>query len=459
MEMEDTIAAIATASGNAGIGIIRVSGQEAVEIVDKIFFPAKSGAKLANTGTHTINYGYIKDGKDVLDQVLVSIMRSPHSYTGEDTVEINCHGGMLVLKKVLELVIKSGARTAQPGEFTKRAFLNGKEDLSQAEAVMDLVEAENDFALHSAMEQLKGGLSKKIKEVRSEILYYMAKIESALDDPEHMSLDGCADELEKMLCKNMEIIRTLADTYDNGRILREGINTVIAGKPNVGKSSLLNRLLGNERAIVTKVAGTTRDTLEEYAQLGGITLKLVDTAGIRETKNSVERIGVDRAKSMIESADLVLFLMDGSGEITSEDVMIEKMSRDKKRIVLLNKSDISQKISVDEVKKFTGDDPIKISAKKGDGIDTLSKKITEIFDCGDVSYNDQIYVTQSRHKEALENAYNSLNLVREANKEGISEDLYLIDLMDAYTQLGSITGESVEDDLVDEIFSKFCMGK
>lgn len=459
MKITDTIAAISTSTGNSGIGIIRVSGDEAIEIVDKIFKSNKEGKRLINVKSHTVNYGNIVDGEKVLDQVLVLVMKNPHSYTGEDTVEIDCHGGMLILKKVLDLVIKNGAKSAAPGEFTKRAFLNGRLDLSQAEAVMDLINSQNDFALNSSIEQLKGGVSEKIKEIRSDVIYHIAFIESALDDPEHISLDGYDNEISEMINKNISKIKKMIDTFDNGRIMKEGIKTVILGKPNAGKSSLLNRMLGEERAIVTDIEGTTRDTLEENINLNGLSLKIIDTAGIRNTDDKVEQIGVNKAKEIAEGADLIIYVVDGSKDIDENDKEILEIIKNKKVIVLLNKTDIDRVVDIEQLNEIPKEDIIEFSAKAGLGMDELEEKIKDMFYSGEITFNDQVYITNARHKEALENSYNSFLKVRESVDAGMPEDFYSIDLMDAYEQLGLIIGESVEDDLVNEIFSKFCMGK
>ena len=459
MKITDTIAAISTSTGNSGIGIIRVSGDEAIEIVDKIFKSNKEGKRLINVKSHTVNYGNIVDGDKVLDQVLVLVMKNPHSYTGEDTVEIDCHGGMLILKKVLDLVIKNGAKSAAPGEFTKRAFLNGRLDLSQAEAVMDLINSQNDFALNSSIEQLKGGVSEKNKEIRSDVIYHIAFIESALDDPEHISLDGYDNEISEMINKNISKIKKMIDTFDNGRIMKEGIKTVILGKPNAGKSSLLNRMLGEERAIVTDIEGTTRDTLEENINLNGLSLKIIDTAGIRNTDDKVEQIGVNKAKEIAEGADLIIYVVDGSKDIDENDKEILEIIKNKKVIVLLNKTDIDRVVDIEQLNEIPKEDIIEFSAKAGLGMDELEEKIKDMFYSGEITFNDQVYITNARHKEALENSYNSLLKVKESVDAGMPEDFYSIDLMDAYEQLGLIIGESVEDDLVNEIFSKFCMGK
>ena len=378
MKITDTIAAISTSTGNSGIGIIRVSGDEAIEIVDKIFKSNKEGKRLINVKSHTVNYGNIVDGEKVLDQVLVLVMKNPHSYTGEDTVEIDCHGGMLILKKVLDLVIKNGAKSAAPGEFTKRAFLNGRLDLSQAEAVMDLINSQNDFALNSSIEQLKGGVSEKIKEIRSDVIYHIAFIESALDDPEHISLDGYDNEISEMINKNTSKIKKMIDTFDNGRIMKEGIKTVILGKPNAGKSSLLNRMLGEERAIVTDIEGTTRDTLEENINLNGLSLKIIDTAGIRNTDDKVEQIGVNKAKEIAEGADLIIYVVDGSKDIDENDKEILEIIKNKKVIVLLNKTDIDRVVDIEQLNEIPKEDIIEFSAKAGLGMDELEEKIKKL---------------------------------------------------------------------------------
>jgi tRNA modification GTPase len=458
MKITETIAAISTSAGNSGIGIIRISGEDAIEIADKVFKSYKN-IKLKDADSHTVHYGHIVDEEKTIDQVLVIVLKNPHSYTGEDTVEIDCHGGMLILRKVLELVIKNGARAAEPGEFTKRAFLNGKIDLSQAEAVMDLINSKNDFALNSSMDQLKGKVSDEIKEIRSSILYHIAFIESALDDPEHISLDGYEEEIHGMLEENILKIDKMIQSFDNGRIMKEGIKTVILGKPNAGKSSLLNLIIGEERAIVTDIEGTTRDILEESINLGGISLKMIDTAGIRNTEDKVEQIGVNKAKEIAEKSDLIIFVADGSRELDDNDKKIIDIISNKPAIILINKSDMNTVIDIESLKKDTGRDVILFSAKEGEGMDLLENEIRELFYSGKVTYNDQLYITNARHKEALDSTYRSLCQVKNSVEAGMPEDFYSIDLMDAYADLGLIIGESVEDDLVNEIFSKFCMGK
>lgn len=484
----DTIAAIATALSDSGIGIIRVSGEEAIPIVHKIYRNKKNENVLSGYESHTIHYGFIieKNG-DLVDEVMVSVMKAPHSYTTEDTVEINCHGGVLMMKKILMTVIEAGARLAEPGEFTKRAFLNGRIDLSRAEAVMDTIHAKNQFALKSSVKQLRGSVFKKVKELRDNILYEIAFIESALDDPEHISLDGYTERLSDQVCSFEKELNKLLDSADDGKLLKEGIRTVIVGKPNVGKSSLLNLLVGQERAIVTDVAGTTRDTLEETINLGDITLHITDTAGIRSTEDVVEKIGVKKAETISEDADLILYVIDSSIPLDENDLRIIRMIEDKKTIILLNKSDLEEvtdKVSVDnllskitkkssrvyelhekkgeEAKQWDENESIfmiKISAKEREGLDCLVDLIKKMFFHGQISYDDEICITSARHKEALIEALESMRQVQVSLENQMPEDFYSIDLMNAYASLGRIIGEEVEDDLVNEIFSKFCMGK
>ena len=455
---KDTIAAIATAMSSAGIGIVRISGREAIEIIQKIF-RGKKEKNFAEEKTYTIHYGYIADGEEIIDEVLVRLMKAPHSYTGEDTVEIDCHGGIYVVKKIMETVIKYGARPAEPGEFTKRAFLNGKMDLSQAEAVIDIIDSKNEYALKSSVSQLKGSVQKKIGEIREEILYHTAFIETALDDPEHISVDGYGETLKKVVDNLLEEIRRLLISADNGRIIKEGIKTVIVGKPNAGKSSLLNVLVGEERAIVTDIEGTTRDVLEENIQLQGVSLNIMDTAGIRETKDVVEKIGVDKAKNHANEADLIIYVADASRPLDDNDEEIIEMIRDKQAIVLLNKSDLDMVVTKEELQEKLNKPMIVISAKEEQGIKELEETLKEMFFHGDISFNDEVYITNIRHKTALQDAAESLEKVLISIENGMPEDFYSIDLLDAYESLGSITGETIGEDLVNEIFSKFCMGK
>ena len=507
----DTITAIATALSDSGIGIVRISGDKAIEIAD-FLIRSKSGKRfVALAKSHTIQYGFVMDSdhpeienpENVLDEVMVSVFRAPKSYTKEDVVEINCHGGVLVTKKVLELVLHAGARLAEPGEFTKRAFLNGRIDLAEAEAVMDLIHSKNEMAMKASTSQLRGDLSNKIRSLREEILYEIAFIESALDDPEHISLDGYPERLNGKCEHLISEVQRLLDSAENGRMVKEGISTVILGKPNAGKSSLLNMILGQERAIVTDVAGTTRDALEEYVNLRGIHLNMIDTAGIRDTDDLVEKIGVEKARKYAMDADLILYVVDTSVALDDNDKEILSMIHGKKTIFLLNKSDLEQKVSENDIlsllhfvkdenqKDSTENNPtennptennstesistekkslkygemesdismISTSAALGEGLDLLEKEIEKLFFHGDVKQNDQMMITNLRHKQELENAKNALLLVKKSLEDGMPEDFYSIDLMQAYASLGSIVGEEVGDDLVEEIFSKFCMGK
>ena len=457
--METTIAAISTAMSASGIGIVRISGENAMDVISRIYRSKGGKKKIKEVPSHTIHYGYIYNGEELVDEVLVMIMRAPRTFTGEDTVEIDCHGGVYAMKRVLETVLKNGAEIAGPGEFTKRAFLNGRLDLSQAEAVMDVIQAKNDYALKSSMEQLRGSVQKAIRDIREKLIYHIAYIESALDDPEHISLDGYPQELLEVVDKEQQEVKRLLKSSLDGKIIQEGIQTVILGKPNAGKSSLLNLLLGENRAIVTDIAGTTRDILEEYITLHGITLKITDTAGIRETEDIVEKIGVDKAREMAQKADLILYVVDSSVPLDENDEEIMSMLGGKKAIILYNKTDLTPVIPLEELRKKTGHPVIPISAKEETGIMELEDKVKEMFFGGELSFNDEVYITNARHKAALEEADKSLDLVRNSIEMGMPEDFFSIDLMNAYENLGKILGESVGEDLVNEIFSKFCMGK
>lgn len=459
MYREDTIAAIATPGSGSGIGVIRISGENAIEVADKIFQPKNRNKRLPEQPTYTIHYGNIVDGDKLLDEVIVLLMRGPHSYTAEDTVEIDCHGGTFVMRKILELVIRNGARPAEPGEFTKRAFLNGRIDLSQAEAVMDVIEAKNNYALQSSLGQLKGSLLEMIREMREKILYEIAYIESALDDLEHISLDGYPVELGEKVDNLLKIAGDLLKSSQNGRVLREGIRTVIVGKPNAGKSSLMNVLVGSNRAIVTDMAGTTRDILEEEIQLKGLNLNIVDTAGIRKTDDPVEKIGVERAKKAMLDADLILYVVDSSADLDENDEEIISFLQDQNAIILLNKADLPSALTVEKMQERLQKPTVSISAREETGMDELSDLIEHMFLSGEISFNDQVYLTNMRHQAAMEQVQSSLMKVKESISLGMPEDFFSIDLMDAYEALGSIIGESVGEDLVNEIFSKFCMGK
>ena len=457
--MDKTIAAISTAMSASGIGIVRISGDEAMEVISRIYRSKNGNKDIKKVKSHTIHYGFIYDGEEVVDEVLVMIMKGPRTYTGEDTVEIDCHGGVYAMKRVLETVLKNGAEIAEPGEFTKRAFLNGRLDLSQAEAVMDVIQAKNSMALKSSVEQLKGSVLRAVKEIRSKLIYHIAYIESALDDPEHISLDGYPQELLEVVEKESKEISELLKTADDGRIIQEGIKTVILGKPNAGKSSLLNYLVGEDRAIVTEIAGTTRDILEEYISLNGITLRVIDTAGIRDTEDVVEKIGVGKARQMAEDADLILYVVDSSMPLDENDQEIMELLKGRKSITIYNKTDLTPVVDIEFLKEKTASPVIPISAVEETGISQLEEEIRRMFFQGELSFNDEVYITNARHKAALEEALESLKLVKNSIEMGMAEDFFSIDLMNAYESLGRIVGESVGEDLVNEIFSKFCVGK
>lgn len=477
IKLSDTIAAIATGMNQGGIGVIRVSGDNAIAVADSIFVPKKKGKEIRNLESYTAAYGNIVDKRkvnnrfqdesnnieetdfDIIDEVIVLVMKAPSTYTKEDVVEIDCHGGMQVMKQILHLLIKNGARLAEPGEFTKRAFLNGRIDLSQAESVMDLISAKSDLAAKTALSQLKGNLRDKIVDIREEIIHNIAYIESALDDPEHYDLDGFGDSLDELLeCKEQEI-NHLIQTAEDGQMMKEGIRTVILGKPNAGKSSVLNVLMGKERAIVTDIAGTTRDTLEEFISINGIPLNIVDTAGIRDTEDIVEKIGVDKSIEAMQEADLILFVVDSPTPLDENDYQIMEQIKDKQVIILQNKSDLQQVVSKEDITSHLDKMIIDISAKEQTGFEAFYQELNDMFFHGNLSYNDEIYITNMRHKEALMEALSSIKMVRESIAAGMPEDFLSIDLMAAYERLGYIIGESVEDDLVETIFREFCMGK
>ena len=456
MIKNETIAAIATGLSNSGIGIIRISGENAVDVADKIFY-TKDGLKTKKS--HTISYGYIADNGEIVDEVLVMLMKAPKTYTGENTVEINCHGGIVVLQKVLKLVLKAGARLAEPGEFTKRAFLNGKMDLSKAEAVIDIINAKNEYALKSGISQLNGNIKNKIYNLREKILHEIAFIESALDDPENYSLKNYPKKLENMI-KYIKIdIEKLIKSFENGKIIKEGVETAIIGRPNAGKSSLLNLLVKDERAIVSDIEGTTRDTIREYINLGGINLNITDTAGIRKTLDNIEKIGVEKARDAADKADFVILVTDSTKQLCDEDKELFKYIEDKKAIILLNKADINPIVKIEDILKYSNKKCIVFSTKDNIGLDELESEIKSMFYKGDIDFNDEIYITNARHIEALESVLDSLDMVLSSIEEGLPEDFYSIDMLNAYESLGIITGEALEDDLINKIFSKFCIGK
>ena len=456
----DTIAAIATGMTPSGIGIIRISGEDAFRVASSVFLK-KNGKAVTEYENKRAYFGYIHDKDTVLDEVILLIFVKPFSYTGDNTVEIQCHGGILMMKKILELCIRSGARPAQPGEFTKRAFLNGKMDLSEAEAVMDVISSRNDLALKNSVRQLRGSLYEKIKGIREEILYETAFIESALDDPEHFDLTGYPEKLSVRLLKILRELEKLSDSFDDGRILSEGVRTVILGKPNVGKSSLLNILAGSERAIVTEIAGTTRDAIEENININGVLLHVIDTAGIRQSDDIVEQLGVKKAMDIAKDADLIIMVIDSSETVSSEDEEILSFIRknDKKCVILLNKSDLGSIIGPEEISCYTNNPVIMVSAKDETGIDELKEYIVNEYSKGFLKYNDEIFISNVRQKDALNNAISSLLCVAKSITENMPEDFYSIDLSAAYEYLGSIIGEQIDDDIIEEIFSKFCMGK
>lgn len=459
MISNDTIAAIATAMSNSGIGIVRVSGENAVSVVNQIYRSKTATKDLNKVESHTIHYGFIYDGDEMIDEVMVMIMRGPHSYTAEDTVEIDCHGGVLVVKRILETVIKNGARCAEPGEFTKRAFLNGRIDLSKAEAVIDVIQSKNDFALKNSMNQLRGSVYEKICEIREKILHEVAFIESALDDPEHISLEGYTEEIKEKIGLLQNETEKLCLDSENGKMLKEGINTVIVGKPNAGKSSLLNRLIGEDKAIVTEIAGTTRDVLEETIFLDGITLNMIDTAGIRSTEDVVEKIGVERARKYAKNADLIIYVVDSSVPLDENDDDIIEMISDSNVIILLNKTDLVPVVTEESLKIKIDRPIISISAKENIGIQVFEETMKDMFFHGRINFNDEIFITNVRQKEAISKANESLKMVLQSIHDGMPEDFYSIDLMSAYSSLGEVIGVEVSEDLVNKIFSEFCMGK
>ena len=456
MLRNDTIAAISTSLSESAIGIVRVSGENSVDIVDKIY---KGKSKLSDLSTHTINYGYIEVDGEFIDEVLVMLMRAPKTYTGEDTVEINCHGGILVVQRILNELLKAGASLAKAGEFTERAFINGKMDLSRAEAVIDLIESKNEYSLKSSLMHLRGGLSEFIKGIRIKILDEIAFIEAALDDPENYDLDGYRDELKIHLIDIKKELLNLSSSYESGRIIKEGIDTVIVGKPNVGKSSILNLLSRQERAIVTDIAGTTRDNISEQIKLSGISINLTDTAGIRESDDLVESIGVKKSKELLSSGELILCVIDASTPLMSDDIDILSSISDKKAIIILNKIDKESVLSEEDIRKYSAHSIIKFSAKEKSGVKELEELIKFMFYKNDIDYNDQIYITNIRHKRSIDEAINAIDLAIESIENAMPEDFISIDLVSAYEYMGEIIGESLDEDIINNIFSKFCTGK
>ena len=461
---EDTICAIATSMIDAGIGIIRVSGDSAIEFVSKIYIDINGNHSLKDFKSHTIHYGFISDiDNNKVDEVMVSIMKAPKSYTREDVVEINSHGGRVVMETILNLLINSGCRLANPGEFTKRAFLNGRIDLTQAEAVMDIIQAKNEFSMKNSEMQLSGELFNKIDSLRKEIIYELAFIESAIDDPENYDLDGYNERLTNKNSNWIKTIDKLINNSSEGIIRKDGIKTVIIGKPNAGKSSLLNKLAGEEKAIVTNIEGTTRDIIEEDIKLDDIILHVIDTAGIRDTDDIIEKIGVERAVKSAGNADLILYIIDSTDNNYSKDVRINNIINNNNVIILLNKNDIADSIFIsdEDIHHLYGKNipVIKTSMIDDTGIDELKKIISDMFFNGSITPKEEMYITNLRQREALINSRESLDKVMRSLENNMSEDFLSIDLMNAYSYLGEIIGQEVDDDLVEEIFSKFCMGK
>lgn len=460
--MFDTIASISTALTPSGIGIVRLSGDESISLVNDLFVSTQQHKKLKDVLSHTINYGHLVDPADatVLDEVMVSVMKGPHSYTKEDVVEINCHGGLLIMESILKLLLSRGARLAEPGEFTKRAFLNGRLDLTQAEAVMDLIHSKTQLSLKSSVGQLGGRLAKQLETIKEAIIGLIAHIEASIDYPEYDIEDLAQDQIKANVGLIRDNVIAMANSYDNGKIIKEGIKTAIIGKPNVGKSSLLNALLGEERAIVTDVPGTTRDVLEEYMNIHGIPIQLIDTAGIRKTEDHVEKIGVERSKNQLEEADLVIFMLDVSRVLDQEDKDIMSLLHDRQVICLMNKIDLEEKIDRRQIIEILGEGHmIDVSAKNHQGIDHLEDYIREKFLGGKIDINNQVYITNVRHKHALDAAIESLDAVIASIDMSMPEDCYAIDLKNAYEHIGDITGDSVKEDMMTEIFSRFCLGK
>ncbi|HEA0026878.1 TPA: tRNA uridine-5-carboxymethylaminomethyl(34) synthesis GTPase MnmE [Staphylococcus aureus] len=456
----DTITSISTPMGEGAIGIVRLSGPQAVEIADKLY---KGKHLLNDVPSHTINYGHIIDpeSKEVVEEVMVSVLRAPKTFTREDIIEINCHGGILTINRVLELTMTYGARMAEPGEFTKRAFLNGRIDLSQAEAVMDFIRSKTDRASKVAMNQIEGRLSDLIKKQRQSILEILAQVEVNIDYPEYDDVEDATTEF--LLEQSKEIkqeINRLLDTGAQGKIMREGLSTVIVGKPNVGKSSMLNNLIQDNKAIVTEVAGTTRDVLEEYVNVRGVPLRLVDTAGIRETEDIVEKIGVERSRKALSQADLILFVLNNNEALTQEDYTLYEVVKNEDIIVIVNKMDLEQNIDINEVKDMIGDTPlIQTSMLKQEGIDELEIQIRDLFFSGEVQNQDMTYVSNSRHISLLKQARQTIQDAIDAAESGVPMDMVQIDLTRTWEILGEIIGETASDELIDQLFSQFCLGK
>ncbi|KAA6447178.1 tRNA uridine-5-carboxymethylaminomethyl(34) synthesis GTPase MnmE [Bacillus swezeyi] len=458
----DTIAAISTPMGEGAIAIVRMSGPEALSIADKVY-KGPRGKRLSSVDTHTINYGHIVDPETekVVEEVMVSVLKAPKTFTREDIVEINCHGGIVTVNQVLQLVLREGARLAEPGEFTKRAFLNGRIDLSQAEAVMDLIRAKTDRAMNVAMNQMEGRLSSLIKRLRAELLETLAHVEVNIDYPEYDDVEEMTHKLliEKATKVKNEI-EALLTTSEQGKILREGISTVIIGRPNVGKSSLLNSLVHETKAIVTDIPGTTRDVIEEYVNVRGVPLRLVDTAGIRETEDIVERIGVERSRQVLKEADLILLVLNYSESLSEEDIKLFEASKGMDLIVIVNKTDLEQKLDLDRVQELAGERPVvTTSLLKEEGIDELEEAIQSLFFAGAIESGDLTYVSNTRHISLLHEAKRAITDALEGIENDVPIDMVQIDLTRCWEVLGEIIGDAVHESLIDQLFSQFCLGK
>ncbi|EAF5304352.1 tRNA uridine-5-carboxymethylaminomethyl(34) synthesis GTPase MnmE [Listeria monocytogenes] len=454
----DTIAAISTPPGEGAIAIIRLSGPEAIQIADRIFYAKNS---LSEAESHTIHYGHIKEDGEVIEEVMVTVMRAPRTFTREDVVEINAHGGIVSVNRVLQLLLRNGANLAEPGEFTKRAFLNGRIDLSQAEAVMDLIRAKTDRAMGVAIRQMDGNLSRLIRNLRQEILDALAQVEVNIDYPEY---DDVEEMTQRMLLEKTELVRAsveqLLQTASQGKILREGLATAIIGRPNVGKSSLLNQLIQEEKAIVTDIAGTTRDIIEEYVNVRGVPLRLIDTAGIRETEDIVEKIGVERSRKALADADFILLVLNQNEELTVEDEALFEATAGHNYVVVLNKTDLETKLDIDRVRELAEENPIvSTSLVNDEGLEALEEAIKTLFFAGDIDAGDATYVSNVRHIALLHQALEALNGVTTGIQLGMPVDIVQIDMTRAWDLLGEITGDSVQDELLDQLFNQFCLGK
>ncbi len=455
----DTIAAIATSSKNGSISVIRVSGEDSLKCVGSIFRSRSGKLDLTDVPTHTIHYGFICDNEKEIDEVLVLVMRAPRSYTAESVVEIQCHGGYFICQQIMRLLVNNGVRVAEPGEFTKRAFLNGRLDLSQAESVMDLIQSKSQAALENSLSHLKGRVREKIVDLREFMLEDIAYLEAALDDPEHISLENFPERMREHTVFLKEELHHLLKNCDNGRVLKEGVQTVILGKPNVGKSSFLNCILRENRAIVTDIPGTTRDTLEEEMMIGDTLLRLIDTAGIHETEDKVESIGIGKAMDVLKKADFALCILDASGELTEEDLFILDQAREIPGVILLNKSDLKVCDFTDELEAYPNKKRMAFSARTGQGLKELEDYLNEIFIQNRIDYEKDIYITNLRQREALAEAVESVDRLVESIENNMPEDFYSIDLYAAYEALGKIIGETVGEDIIEKIFKDFCMGK